>query len=244
MRFIQKELRKEELRMLNILNHKKCKDTNADDELHRAKMEREQAKSKAKSLMSKKQFKNCNAAIHVTSAINTVVGAAPIPGVDAVPISIAQILMIARIGYVFGKKIPISVAKGMIGAAGATLLGRTLVKIIPGVGWVVSGAVAGIVTETIGWIVAADLASGGKMYHEVCHNNTENENMAEDAADAEENEIKQSLQKRAQVFLSGEKDKNEFRTEYNELLNDFESILNSLASDDTIRKLYDDLYKL
>ena len=82
------------------------------------------------------------------------------------------------------------------------------------------------------------------MYHEVCHNNTENENMAEDAADAEENEIKQSLQKRAQVFLSGEKDKNEFRTEYNELLNDFESILNSLASDDTIRKLYDDLYKL
>lgn len=230
--------------MLNILNHKKCKDGSADDELNQAKMEREQAKSKAKKLMSDKQFKSCNAAIHATSAINTALGATPIPGIDAVPISIAQILMIARIGRVFGKKIPISVAKGMIGAAGATLLGRTLVKIIPGAGWVVSGAVAGVITETIGWIVAADLASGGKTYGEVCCNNTENENIAEDAECVEENEIKESLQKRAQVFLSGEKDKNEFRTEYNELLNDFESILSTLASDDPLKKIYDDLYKL
>lgn len=109
-------------------------------------------------LMTETQLIKCNVAIHVASVASSVCGAIPIPIADAIPISAAQATMVIALGKIFEQKITDSTIKGAIGAAASTLIGKTLVKQIPIIGWMVSAAVAGGVTEAIGWIIAVDMA--------------------------------------------------------------------------------------
>lgn len=109
-------------------------------------------------LMTDKQVAACNGIIHTASVASGVAGAIPIPVVDALPISAAQVTMVVGLGKVFGQKIEESVAKSLIAAAASTFVGRNLVKMIPIVGWGVSAAVAAGVTEAIGWTIAIDMA--------------------------------------------------------------------------------------
>lgn len=115
-------------------------------------------KSEADKWMTCKQLTDCNLAIHTASVAAAASGAIPLPGVDAVPISAAQITMVIALGKVFGQKLTESAAKGIIGATASTFLGRNLVKMIPVAGWIVSAAVAAGITEAIGWTIAVDLA--------------------------------------------------------------------------------------
>lgn len=115
-------------------------------------------KGEAGILMTSKQLKECNIAIHMASAAAAASGAIPLPGVDAVPISTAQITMVIALGKIFDQKLSESAAKGMLSATVSTFVGRNLIKMIPIAGWGASATVAAGVTEALGWIVAADFA--------------------------------------------------------------------------------------
>ena len=73
----------------------------------------------------------------------------------ALLLMIIQVLMVLRLGKIFQQS---SVLKGLIVAMAATFIGRTLVELIPILGWVVSAIVGPVVTGTMGWGVACDLA--------------------------------------------------------------------------------------
>lgn len=116
-------------------------------------------KNEAKKLMSDDQMTKCNIAIHGASVAAATAAFVPLPGVDAVPITGAQITMVLSLGKIFDQKISKSVANGIISAAASTLVGRSLVKLIPIAGWAASSAVAAAVTEAIGWTIAVDFAN-------------------------------------------------------------------------------------
>ena len=86
----------------------------------------------------------------------------PIPVADAVPISAAQVTMVIALAKIFDQKVSESAAKGLIGAAASTFVGRNLVKLIPIAGWIASAAVAAGVTEAIGWTIAVDFAKSSR----------------------------------------------------------------------------------
>lgn len=108
--------------------------------------------------MTTEQFAQCQKLIHSAAFSSALAGALPLPFADAIPISIAQVGMVIGLGNVFNEKISESAAKGMISAALATVVGRGLVKLIPGIGLFISAAVASGLTESIGWIIALELA--------------------------------------------------------------------------------------
>lgn len=110
-------------------------------------------------LMTKAQIAKCNMAIHTAAGVSGAVGGIPIPIADALPITAAQVTMVLALGKVFDQKITESAAKGLIGAAASTFVGRNLVKLVPIAGWVISAAVAAGVTEAIGWTIAIDFAN-------------------------------------------------------------------------------------
>lgn len=109
-------------------------------------------------LMTQDQIAKCNGVIHTAAVAAGGAGFIPIPVADAVPISAAQVAMVVGLGKIFEQTITDSAAKGLIGAAASTLVGRSLVKLIPVVGWAASAAVAAGVTEAIGWTIAVDFA--------------------------------------------------------------------------------------
>lgn len=110
-------------------------------------------------LMTEDQIVKCNLAIHTAATASGAAGAIPIPVADAVPITAAQVAMVLALGAVFDQEITESAAKGLIGAAASTFVGRNLVKLIPIAGWIASAAVAAGVTEAIGWTIAVDFAN-------------------------------------------------------------------------------------
>lgn len=113
-------------------------------------------------LMTEKQLAKCNAAIHTASVASGAAGAIPIPVADAIPITAAQVTMVIALGKIFNQELTESAAKGLIGAAASTLIGRNIVKLIPIAGWIASAAVAAGVTEAIGWTVAVDFAKSAR----------------------------------------------------------------------------------
>lgn len=113
-------------------------------------------------LMTEDQLVKCNLAIHSAATASGAAGAIPIPVADAVPITVAQVAMVLALGKIFEQEITESVAKGLIGAAASTFVGRNLIKLIPVAGWVASAAVAAGVTEAIGWTIAVDFANNAR----------------------------------------------------------------------------------
>ena len=201
-------------------------------------------KDEATRIMSPKQLKNCNIAIHSASAAAATAGAVPIPVADAIPITAAQVSMVIALGKIFDQKVTESAAKALISAAASTLIGRTAVKFIPIVGWGVSAAVAAGVTESIGWTVAVDFAKNAKSKWEKEHSDNAPGQNACAEEKSEEDKIIDSLQERAEPFISKNPTKNPEtdNEEYKKLLNDFEKVLDKL--NDNLRDAYDKLIDL
>lgn len=109
-------------------------------------------------LMTEDQIVKCNITIHTAAVAAGASGVIPIPVVDAIPMSAAQVTMVIALGKIFGQKITDSTAKGILGAAASTFVGRELFKFIPVVGWITSAGIAAAVTEAVGWTVAVDFA--------------------------------------------------------------------------------------
>lgn len=128
-------------------------------------------------LMTKDQIVKCHAAIHTATLAAGASGVIPIPVVDAIPMSAAQVTMIITLGSIFGQKITDSTAKGVLGAAASTFIGREIIKFIPVAGWIASAGTAAIVTEAIGWTIAVDFAKDFRSEYERRKN-------ADDAANA------------------------------------------------------------
>ncbi len=128
-------------------------------------------------LMTEDQLIKVNTAIHAASVASGAAGAIPIPVADAVPITAAQVTMVLALGKIFDQELTDAAAKGIIGAAASTFIGRNVVKLIPIAGWIASAAVAAGVTEAIGWTVAVDFAKNARKEWDRKRN-------AQDAADA------------------------------------------------------------
>lgn len=212
-------------------------------------------KAEASRIMNSSQLKKCNAAIHTAAATSGAAGAIPVPVADAIPISAAQIAMVIALGKIFNQKITETAAKGLIGAAASTFAGRSLVKLIPIVGWGISAAVAAGVTEAIGWTIAVDFAKKAKLEWDKENGGAEDEeNTSKEAQSKSETETEQeNLQKlidelveRATPFINGEKTKQSNAAELNKLKNDIGKIIDDfdIPEDAAIRDIYDKLYDL
>lgn len=110
----------------------------------------------------KEKKKHAQAAVAVAMAAAAGEGAVPIPFSDAALLIPTQITMITSITVIFGfdvnKTVITALISSTIGAGGATVLGKTVVsnllKLIPGVGSVVGGAIsagtASLITGALG----------------------------------------------------------------------------------------------
>ena len=110
--------------------------------------------------MTDNQKAKCHAIIHSASVAASGVGAglAQVPGSDNLIITPIQLTMTISLGKVFDLTLGESAAKAAL--ASAATVGRTasqlLIGWIPGVGNVVNATTAGVLTETIGWILAKE----------------------------------------------------------------------------------------
>ena len=211
-------------------------------------------KIQAVRLMNKDQITKCNIAIHSASIASAAAGAIPIPVADALPITAAQVTMVMALGKIFDAKVTESVAKGLIGAAASTFVGRNIVKMIPILGWGISAAVAAGVTEAIGWTIAVDFAKDAKSRWEQSTYSTEDtyqsdsdvedqtDNPSSDkGADGSSGNTVDDLVKRAKEFVSGKKARANHDDEYLTLLSEIEKILDDLPFSHPLRELYDKL---
>ncbi len=108
------------------------------------------------------KIKKSQAAVATAAATAAGIGAAPIPFADAAVLVPTEITMIASITAFFGfelsKSVITSLVSSVVGTAGATFAGRTIVsnicKLIPGIGsitgGVISGATASLMTTALG----------------------------------------------------------------------------------------------
>lgn len=88
------------------------------------------------------------------STFNALVGAEPVPGLDIPLLLSIQMRLVLRLAAVYGRSMTASSARELVGTIAGGMAFRYLAaeaaKLLPGVGWVVSGAVAAIGTWTIG----------------------------------------------------------------------------------------------
>lgn len=108
------------------------------------------------------KIKRAQKAVAAGTAAAVAAGASPIPISDCAVLIPTQVAMIARIAVIFGidltKSMLASIVSSVLGAGGATIVGKTVVtnilKLIPGAGsiagGVISASTAGILTSALG----------------------------------------------------------------------------------------------
>ena len=225
--------------MANLINQIGGKFEEAQEDLRRIKVERKRAAAEAKKLMTSSQSLKCGIVIHSAAVACGAAGMMPIPVVDAVPISAVQISMVLALGGIFHQKITESAAKAVISSAAGTLLGRTAVKLIPGVGWFVSGTVAAALTEAIGWIVAKEYAQKKPT------DSPTDASVDEDEQQTDPPISEESLQEWAQEFLKGEENIVDDSEDYDTLIKAIQKLMDSsLPIDSPLRNTYIELRQL
>lgn len=102
--------------------------------------------------------------------LNAVIGTEPIPGLDIPFLLAVQAQMVLRLAAIYGEPMSIQHARELIAtiAGGVALryLAQEGAKFIPGPGWVVAGAIAGIGTWAIGQVAIRYFALGKKLSSE------------------------------------------------------------------------------
>ncbi|MDR1623012.1 MAG: DUF697 domain-containing protein [Synergistaceae bacterium] len=119
-------------------------------------------KAKASANLTYSQSLWCHAIIHGASIACAAIAFVPIPVADAIPITGAQVSMVLGLGKVFDNTLTKTDAETLLKTVAAPLAGRALSKValalVPGVGWAINGAIAGTITEILGWTIANDFA--------------------------------------------------------------------------------------
>lgn len=209
---------------------------------------------KDKIKIPKDQMIKCNAIIHGASASAAGIGAglAQLPLADSALITPIQVAMIIALGKVFDQEISKAAATAILGGASAALAGRGLSQLlvgwIPFVGNAINTATAAGVTEAVGWI-AVDNFSKDAYKSIISENPLSEEEKKEASQEAERNkkeklEQREELIARAQVFLSGSKNRKTDKAEYEQLLNDFDKFLIDILPEDPIYDMYNMLSDL
>lgn len=123
-------------------------------------------KESALASLTWKQALLCHTIIHPTALGCSAVAFLPIPVADTLPITSAQVAMVLWLSKVFDIKLTKSDAQILLKMAATPLAGRALSKaalvFVPGVGWAINGAIAGIITEILGWTIVIDFATKSK----------------------------------------------------------------------------------
>lgn len=126
----------------------------------------ETKKSEALSKLTWKQAILCHAIINTAAVACAAVAFLPIPVADTIPITSAQVAMVIGLGKVFNNKLTKSDAQILLKSVAAPLVGRVLAKnvliYVPGVGWAINGAIAGVITVILGWTIASHFAAKSK----------------------------------------------------------------------------------
>ena len=131
-----------------------------------AKSALREQRERALEKLTPKQARMCHTTIHVSALSCAAVAFIPVPVADTIPITAAQISMVLKLGRIFDKKLTKSDAQILLKTLAAPLAGRTLAKaglaLVPGVGWTINGAIAGTITEILGWTIVNDFAAQTK----------------------------------------------------------------------------------
>jgi small GTP-binding protein len=108
-----------------------------------------------------------NKIIRSSSIVNAVIGAEPIPGLDIPFLLAVQAQMVLRIAAIFGEPMSAQHAKELtatiVGGLTLRFLAQEGAKLVPGPGWLVSGAVASIGTWAIGRVAIQYFEHGAKL---------------------------------------------------------------------------------
>ncbi len=147
-----------------------CKSSTRDDkvppDINGIKDILRKLKKSALTSLTWKQALLCHAIIHPTALGCSAVAFLPIPVADTLPITSAQVAMVLGLSNVFDNKLTKSDAQVLLKIAATPLAGRALAKavlvFVPGVGWAINGAIAGIITEILGWTIVIDFATKSK----------------------------------------------------------------------------------
>lgn len=200
--------------------------------------------TKSQYKLSQEEQLSCHAIIHSASASAAGVGAglAQLPFADNALITPIQIAMIVSLGKVFEQDITKSIAKGLLSSFVASFVGRGVAQAawgwIPIIGNASNALTAGIITESIGWMIV------DHFYKEKYLSN----NKAEDEVNKSENtideETKEDLKKRAYEFINGEKTRTGNKDEYMSLLDAFEDVLINLPESDQLYDIHNQLRRI
>ena len=120
--------------------------------------------------MTTEQRIKCHAIIHTACLATAAVGAgfAQLPGSDNIPISAAQVAMVIGLGEVFGIRMSERAAKSTVLAGLGSTIGRgvsqALIGWIPVAGNIINAGTAGVITESLGWMVAEEMAKNPEKY--------------------------------------------------------------------------------
>jgi uncharacterized protein (DUF697 family)/GTP-binding protein EngB required for normal cell division len=133
----------------------------------------EEALTAAQRIDSARKKKQAEAKIAAAVTAAGTAGATPIPFADAVVLVPIQLGMMAAVAQTYGVSLDKTTHAGLAATAGATSAGRSLVgglvKLIPGAGAVVGGAINATVASTItfamgrAWLVVCQLLARGEL---------------------------------------------------------------------------------
>lgn len=105
--------------------------------------------------------------IRTATLWSLLLGAEPIPGLDLPLLLVMQARMVLRLGAIYGENISGHYARELVSAMAGALLaryvGEELAKLVPGPGWLISGAVAAAATLTMGRLAETYFQSGGQV---------------------------------------------------------------------------------
>lgn len=111
--------------------------------------------------------------IRNASAFNALVGTEPIPGIDIPLLLATQARMVLRIAAIYGEPMSAQHAKEliatMIGGMTVRYLAQVGAKFVPGPGWVLAGAAAGVGTLAIGRVAVHYFEHGKKLTAKQLH---------------------------------------------------------------------------
>lgn len=106
--------------------------------------------------------------VRQAAAINAVVGTEPVPGLDVPLLLATQARMVLRLAAIYGQPMTARHARELMSTIASGLLlrqvARQAAKLLPGPGWLASGAVAGVGTWAMGQVALTyfESAAAGK----------------------------------------------------------------------------------
>jgi small GTP-binding protein len=109
----------------------------------------------------------CRRLIFSASALNAIIAAEPIPGLDIPLLLASQVRMVLRIAAIYGESLSVRHARELLttmaGSVALRYLASQLGKLLPGPGWLIGAAVTGLGTWAMGRVAVAYFESGKRL---------------------------------------------------------------------------------